>query len=133
MLMMGNGRSGGKVDSDVTKHWVAIADGDDVGRLLDGLAASNDLDGLVSSSRALDLNREQLADWFAAQGATVVLNVADTVVAMGETGVLFATRPTHFPSWSVGVGRDLRGAHAALAVAKATGKDRIIDGRDWRL
>lgn len=126
------GRSGGNVTSPPPERWVAVADGDDVGKLLDGFAASNNMDGLIGTSKALDSNREQLADWFKDRGATVVLSVADTVVAMGDVYLSLDSRPAHVPSWSVGLGRNLRGAHAALAVAKATGKNRLVDGRDWQ-
>ena len=113
-------------------RWVAIADGDDVGDLLDSLANEDDENGLVRTSNAIDSDREGLAEWFRGQGAVIVLSVADTVIAKGEgEPPPAALYPRFLPTWSVGVGINLSGAHAALAVAKAMGRSRVVDGRGW--
>jgi hypothetical protein len=113
-------------------NWVAIADGDEVGRLLDKFAIANDDVGLVRASRIVDADREKLAEWLRGGGAEVLLCVADTVIAKGQgAGPDGSTFPEVQLTWSIGLGRDLAGAHAALAVAKATGRDRSVDGRTW--
>ncbi|WP_246004054.1 hypothetical protein [Nocardioides marmoriginsengisoli] len=114
--------------------WVAIADGDEVGALLDTFATVNDLDGLVRTSRQIDSDREHLSRWFIDLGATVALTVADTVIASGGGEPPGAAQyPSFDPTWSVGVGVDIAGARAALAVAKALGRNRVIDGRRWQV
>jgi hypothetical protein len=122
------------VTSSEPTSWVAIADGDKVGDLLDTLALADDKHGLVRTSMAIDQDRDSFAEWFRRQGASVILAVADTVIAAGAgEPPLSSAFPSYNPTWSVGIGRDLSGAHAALAVAKATGRSRVVDGRDWEL
>lgn len=111
--------------------WVAIADGDDVGALLDACAAANREEELLHVSLAVDSARTQLADWFGEHGS-VLLSTSDTIVAKGY-GVApnLDAIPELSPTWSIGLGVDLRTAHAALAVAKVSGKNRWVDGRNW--
>lgn len=120
-------------DCELTQ-WVAIADADNVGDLLDTLALRNDAAGLVRTSKAVDSDREHFAEWFKEQGASIILAVADTVIATSAGDPpLQSAYPTFVPTWSVGVGRNLREAHAALAAAKALGRSRVVDGRDWQV
>ena len=132
-MLLDNGWLGGTVTSPSTHDWVAIADGDDVGIFLDAFAVDNNLTGLLRASMSIDADRERLASWFKGHGATIVLSVADTVVATGSGTPPIQEHPVLAPTWSVGVGMDLSGAHVALAAAKATGKNRTVDGRDWQL
>lgn len=114
--------------------WVAIADGDDVGELLDVSVVANDLGALLATSEAVSQDRDKLAAWFTGIGATVLLSVADTVIATGVGEPPTSTRvPVFKTSWSIGLGNTLSQAHAALAVAKAMGRGRIIDARDWEV
>jgi hypothetical protein len=114
--------------------WVAIADGDNIGELLDALVLANDENELVRTSKAIDVDRERFAEWFREHGGSIILAVADTVIATGQGDPPLATHyPSFRPTWSVGVGTDLSGAHAALAVAKATGRSRVVDGRGWHV
>lgn len=114
--------------------WVAIADGDDVGALLDACAARNDEAEMIEISRSIDLARNRLAQWFLDRGSVLLLSTSDTVVAKGFGTVPDLDEiPRLAPTWSIGLGGDLRGAHAALAVAKVSGKDQWIDGRAWDL
>jgi hypothetical protein len=115
-------------------EWVIIADGDDVGQLLDAAAAANEETVLVRTSHLIDDARDQLARWLRMHGGVVLLSAADTVVARGSGDLPdLSDAPKLRPTWSIGLGRDLSTAHAALAVAKASGKNRWVDGRAWDL
>ena len=114
--------------------WVVLADGDDIGRILDMLAANNDQVGFIQESKALDDDREALATWFEEHGATILLSASDTILASGSGAMpVRSLLPSLRATWSVGIGRDISGAQAALAVAKALGRNQWVDGSQWNV
>lgn len=108
-------------------EWYLLADGDRVGDRLDRALAACDLTGYLRESREVDHRRDHISAEIERLGGTVLLASADSVLASlvvpltdSEANKLVGRQ------WSVGQGPSLAAAHAALAVAKSSGRGKAV-------
>lgn len=111
-----------------------VLDGDQLSSVFDQSASGNSISAYVAISRAVDDDRESLAHRLTATGGKIELSVADTIIgsfdeAVVDWGAMLA--PCRF-SWSGGVGDTFLAAHAALAIAKRSGRGQIVRLLDAR-
>lgn len=101
-------------------------DGDDIGRQLEFLVASNNIDGLRNFSNTVQASLDKLTKFLCDNNCEVIFAAGDSILAFSKKQIDFKTAPLIQGkiSFSMGVGRSSDQAFLALKRAKALGKSR---------
>lgn len=113
----------------MSNHYIAV-DGDNVGILLSTPIILNQLSEIASISREITNYFAQLGTLFEAKGYEVVFCAGDSLLAYSTSATdlpWLAQLPRGVCTFSIGIGATPEFAYLALQLAKARGKNQVVE------